>query len=130
MEAFNTADFANLFSNEESTYKKYKLQIPTKCTTPRKGVLQLNTTGKPTHTLLDQHCLPSIISPIELKRKVVTRGDSQRPQMLTRFPVLMPQRPMELLKEEMEGMSCLELQENIHNIHVRNNNVLACMEIN
>ena len=119
MEEFNTAaDFMNLLSDEESTYKSYKLQIPTKCTTPRKGLLQLNTTGKPSHVILEQHCLPLISIPAELKRKLVTKGDAQRPHLLTRFPVLMPIRPMEELKEQMDGMSCLDLHENIHNLHV------------
>lgn len=116
-------DFMSFLTNENSAKQKYKLQIPSKCTTPRRGPLQLTNTTSRTITEWQNHrqqqCLPPLPTPVK-RRMLVTRGDAQKPHMLTRFSVLMPRRPLEELNDQLtsEGISCLELQANIHRINV------------
>lgn len=108
----------------------FKLQTPIKCTIPRRGLLQLNTNSsvvlKPPAY---QHCLPllPISEAVTVKKILVHKGDAQKSQMLTKFPVLMPRRPMELLSEQIQEkkMSCSELQENIKKINVSSLKKLA-----
>lgn len=101
----------------------FKLQTPIKCTTPQKGMLQLNTTNT---TLLKppayQHCLPllPISEAVTIKRIPVHKGDAQRSPMLTKFPVLLPRRPLELLSDQIHenSMSCSELKKEIQTMNV------------
>ena len=109
-------NFIDLLSDKDSTNsRKYKLQTPIKCTTPRKGPLELNTTPYSTLLWHKQHCLPLAST---IKRVHINEGDSQRSRPLTRFPVLMTRRPIDELGDQIRGMSCQELQANASIINV------------
>ena len=110
----NLPDITAVLYQSRRNHDGYKLQTPTKCTTPRRGPLQLHTATNSHLQQTHHHSLPPLPT-----TAIIDKGDSQRPRMLTRFPVLMPKRPIEELGNQVRGMSCAELRDNIQSFDVR-----------
>ena len=115
-------NFITYYESEEDIVprNRRKLQIPVKCTTPRRGPLQLQTPNSP-YMEVERHSVCQSLPPLPLatrRQNATRRGNVQQGRMLTRFPIVWIQRPIEAIEEKLVGLSCADLQENIQNLSV------------
>ncbi|XP_019849328.1 PREDICTED: uncharacterized protein LOC109580504 [Amphimedon queenslandica] len=102
--------------------KGYKLQIPQRCTTARKGPLILHPPHRsnPPHQLMtNRHALCTPLPPLR-QFAGKNRPHYSKRRSLTRFPVLYIRRPIEMALEQLSSckMSSREFQENVKNLKV------------
>lgn len=100
----------NQSGEDESTLlrKRRKLQVPVKVTTPRRGPLQL---GKRPDRDAPQSTIPSCTT-----KRSKTYWDPQTPKPLTRFQVPNLCRPIELVKEQLEGLTCSDFKDGVQEL--------------
>lgn len=116
-------NFITYYESEEDIVprNRRKLQIPVKCTTPRRGPLQLQTPNSP-YMEVERHSVCQSLPPLPLatrRQNATRRGNVQQGRMLTRFPIVWIQRPIEAIEEKLVGLSCADLQENIQNLSLK-----------
>lgn len=99
---------------EADTHKGLKLQIPQRCTIPHRGPLQLQSQKYPKLDHHNRHVMCANPLPKLTKRKETLRPLST----LNRFPLELAQRPIEEAKENVYGLSSLDLKENIEKMNV------------
>ena len=111
-----------LETDRDVTSRGFKLQVPKSCTTSRKGPLLLQSSTLTSTDMTDRHSMCSTLPPLPPSAFKTKRGsthvDSQQSHSLTRFPILWIRRPIEEVEEQLMGLSCAELQDNVQNLNV------------
>lgn len=113
------------YSQPQGEEESPKKRLPNPVTVPRKGPLLLQTSkGSPNKVVGDTE-------PKSPRRAAHRHYTNPRPQQrpkhsLTRFPVLMLQRPIEEIQSQLGKISCAELSENVKLLSVSPRRGLLC----
>lgn len=102
---------------------KVSLDLPNKVTSSKKGPLSLNAIKRESQPPTR---LNSILGSSQLPPPPHYTPPSHRRSTLTRFPVKMLERPMELVERELGTLSCAQLKDSLQ-VHSTDQQVLTSM---
>ena len=112
----------SLLQEEEEGPKK---RLPNPVTIPRKGPLLLQTSKGSANKVVGG-AQPKSPGKAAHRRYTNPRPQQRPKHSLTRFPVLMLQRPMEEIQNQLGKISCAELTENVKLLSVSSLRRLLC----